>query len=196
LGRLGFDVVVGHFIKNPFDAGLASMVDVSYLFEPRLYFGFQRASRGTRAKKAFDLVTRFVGERNAQRLLLLADRFQQKGHVFSAADYLAYRDTQERRRFAEDLPGLVQEVLSPGWNNAPRYEERFTALENLAPDAFANELRLASAAVPSLPPLVNAWNEWSEGAAIEPCAYLGSRYLDALKGASQVTPADLILQSA
>ena len=39
----------------------------------------------------------------------------------------------------------------------------------------------AAARVITLPPLINAWNEWSEGAAIEPCAYLGTRYLDALR---------------
>jgi hypothetical protein len=196
LRRHGFDVVVGHFIKNPFDASLASVADVSYLFEPRLYFGFRRASRGAGAKRAFDMVTRLVGERAAQQLLLLADRVQQKGHVFSAADYLTYRETQERRLFVKALPGIVQEVLSPGWNNAPRYGSRFTALECIAPDVFGEELRSASAAVPSLPPLINAWNEWSEGAAIEPCAYLGSRYLDALNRAGESTPSKLLLQSA
>jgi hypothetical protein len=180
LRSLGHEVVVGHFIKNPFDAALASMVDVSYLFEPRLYFGFQRSSRGARAKKAFDAFARLVGERAAQRLLLLADRFQQKGHVFTTEDYLAYRGAAQRRRFVEALPGVVQEVLSPGWNNAPRYEERFTALESIAPEVFGDQVGAASAAVPGLPPLVNAWNEWSEGAAIEPCAYFGARYLDRL----------------
>jgi len=184
LHRHGFDVVVGQFIKNPFDASLASVVDVNYLFEPRLYFGFRRASRGAHAKRAFDLITRLVGEGAAQRLLLLGDRAQQKGRVFSAADYLTYRDTSERRRFVQTLPGTVQEVLSPGWNNSPRYDRRFTALESIAADVFGDQLRSASATEPSLPALVNAWNEWSEGAAIEPCAYLGSRFLDALNRAS------------
>jgi len=191
LRRNGFDIIVGHFIKNPFDASLASIADVSYLFEPRLYFGFRRASRSARAKQGFDMVRRLVGERAAQRLLLLADRVQQKGSVFSTSDYLNYRDTNERRLFVEALPGIIQEVLSPGWNNAPRYGIRFTALESIPPNVLGEELRMASAAVPGLPPLINAWNEWSEGAAIEPCTYLGSRYLDAINRMNKVSSSNL-----
>jgi hypothetical protein len=78
------------------------------------------------------------------------------------------------------LPGLVQEVISPGWNNAPRYAKRFTRLEDVPPAFFRTMLEDASRSN-GLPPLINAWNEWSEGAAIEPCAYLGSRYLDAAR---------------
>jgi hypothetical protein len=196
LRRHGFEVVVGHFIKNPFDSALAAVADVSYLFEPRLYFGFQRASRGARAKKAFDMVTRLLGERAAQRLLLLVDLFQQKGHVFPAVDYLAYRCAEARQCFVGALPGAVQEVVSPGWNNAPRYEDRFTALESITPEVLAEQLRSANATVSGLPPLINAWNEWSEGAAVEPCAYFGSRYLDALNVVSPSLSIDLALQSA
>jgi hypothetical protein len=181
LRRHGVEIAVGHFIKNPFDSELADFADASYLFEPRLYFGFRRTSRGTRAKRLFDAFQRVAGERASQRLLMLADRFQQRGLMHRAANYLAYRQAQERARFVEALPGAVQEVISPGWNNAPRYGERFTALESLEPQHVSQQVRQAAAQAHGLPPLINAWNEWSEGAAIEPCAYFGTRYLDALR---------------
>ena len=74
----------------------------------------------------------------------------------------------------------------PGWNNAPRYGERFTALADVPAAAFGELLRAPSRS--DLPLLINAWNEWSEGAAIEPCAYLGTRYLDALGSAPDGAP--------
>jgi hypothetical protein len=179
----GVEIAVGHFIKSPSDAGLARVADVSYLFEPRLYFGFQRMGRGSRAKQVLKGIKRLIGEYGAQRLLLLADRLQQKGQIYSVADYLAYLGSEERSQFMRGLTGSIQEVVSPGWNNAPRYESRFTALNDIAPKQVAEQVCAAAAQTPNLPPLINAWNEWSEGAAIEPCAYLGTQYLDAIASA-------------
>jgi hypothetical protein len=45
---------------------------------------------------------------------------------------------------------------------------------------FTDQLASHTASAPDLPILVNAWNEWTETAAIEPCAYLGTRYADAI----------------
>jgi hypothetical protein len=179
LREMGTEVVLGHFIKNPFDAPNSAFVDMSYLFEPRLYFGTRRAGRGSTAKAAVDRLRKIFGERAVQRLLLVFDRLQQRGQTFRADDYLAYLASDERRRFCSTLNGVVQQVISPGWNNTPRYDKRFTALEDLPPAAFGELVRdAASSAAP--PALINAWNEWSEGAAIEPCAYLGTRYLDVI----------------
>jgi Glycosyltransferase WbsX len=177
LAQMGTEIATGHFIKNPFDARHSALVDVSYLFEPRLYFGTRRKGRGGVAKAAFERMRGVVGEGAAQRLLTLSDRFQQRGRTFSAADHLRYLAGDERARLVRSLPGVVQEVISPGWNNAPRYDLRYTALQDLPVTSFKELVRRASS-TDAPPALINAWNEWSEGAAIEPCAYLGTRYLD------------------
>jgi hypothetical protein len=121
-----------------------------------------------------------LGKRVSDKLLLLFDRAQPKGATYPAAEFERYFRSSEREQLRASLPGLVQEVISPGWNNAPRYAKRFTRLEDVPPAFFRTMLEDASRSN-GLPPLINAWNEWSEGAAIEPCAYLGSRYLDAAR---------------
>ena len=181
LAQRGIDIAVAHFVKNPFDSQHTGLVEASYLFEPRLFFGMQRVSRSSAAKHGFDGARRLIGERAAARLLLLLDRMQQNGRTHSATDFLDYLASERRARFAASLPGVVQEVLSPGWNNSPRYGSRYTALESLPAERFGALVR--AAAHGPLPPLINAWNEWSEGAAVEPCAYFGTRYLDAIAAA-------------
>lgn len=195
LARKGVDIAFAHYIKNPFDAQCAGLVEASYLFEPRLFFGMQRASRGSGAKRAFDRVRSSLGERAAARLLTLFDRLQRNGRTHAASAFLDYLASAGRAEFAASLPGRVQQVLSPGWNNSPRYGARFTALQNLPAERFG-ELVRAAAASGTLPPLINAWNEWSEGAAVEPCAYFGTRYLDAIAEApAAVSPRPGVLQA-
>ena len=183
LARRGFEVYVAHFVKNPSDVEHSAVVDASYLFEPRLFFGMQRIARGSFAKRSFDRVRSLLGERAASRLLLLFDRAQPTGRTYSARGFLEYLRSERRANLVAAFGEVVQEVLSPGWNNVPRYAERFTALEDLPADDFAACLRAAAGNGP-LPPLINAWNEWSEGAAVEPCRYQGTRYLDAIASAA------------
>jgi hypothetical protein len=180
LRRMGYEPWFVHFVKNPFDTMYSGFMDGSYLFEPRLFFASRRRGRGARAKRTLDAATRLLGKSASEKLLLLFDRAQPKGITYSAADFARYIQSPERQQLRASLPGLVQEVISPGWNNAPRYAKRFTRLEDVPPQFFRAMLQDAIGRG-GLPPLINAWNEWSEGAAIEPCAYLGSRYLDAVR---------------
>lgn len=177
---MGFDIHIAHFVKNPFDVQNSNLVDATYLFEPRLYFGTQRVARSSGAKKAFDLFKKIVGDNNAARLLLMNDKLQKQGVVHSAEGFASYLKSADRAALIEKLGGPVQNVLTPGWNNTPRYREKFTALEDIDADVFADMLYESSKLSDSLPPLINAWNEWSEGASIEPCVYYGTRYLDAI----------------
>ena len=178
--RRGVEPLHAHFIKNPYEVRYSPLVDFSYLFEPRLFFGTRRKGRGPAAKAVLDLLSATLGGAAANRVLLLADRFQQKGRTYPAQQFVDYMMSAERAALVEDMGGTAQDVISPGWNNAPRYSDRFTSLESLSREDFIRLLQRPSRAAARVPLLINAWNEWSEGAAVEPCAYLGHRYLDAL----------------
>lgn len=176
----GYDICLGHFVKNPFDAQYSNLVDVTYLFEPRLFFGMQRAGRSTAAKRVHDGLKRLMSQKIVSHLTLLMDKIQQRGVTYDEKLFILYLQSEQRENFIRDIQGPAQDALSPGWNNTPRYSERFTAMGNIDAQVFAQLLLKSSDRCKQLPPLVNAWNEWSEGAAIEPCAYFESRYLDAI----------------
>jgi hypothetical protein len=143
-----------------------------------LYFGTRRLARGRTAGSALKSMRRLFGGAAVDRLMVVADKFQQRGNVYSSEEFINYMDSTARQRFIDSVGGLVQNVVSPGWNNAPRYGSSFTCLEPLSPMEFARLVLTSETSI--LPVLINAWNEWSEGAAVEPCVYLSSRYLDAL----------------
>lgn len=182
LAGLGFDVAMAHFVKNTADIALCAHTDATYIFEPRMFFNMGRSDRGTMARRAFDMATTVLGRDGANRLVVAAEKaLHADGRLFGADAFIAYMQSASR---AETLAGIQQphqDVLSPGWDNRPRYQRRqFTALEDLTADQFGTILRTSLQSA-TLPPLVNAWNEWTEKAAIEPCTYLGTRYLDVLK---------------
>jgi Glycosyltransferase WbsX len=178
----GVNPLLGHFVKNPMDVAFSRMVDFNYLFEPRLFFGTKRVARGVGAKRAMELIRSVFGGRFVDRMMVYLDRLQQKGTTYSASDFMAYMTSSERTHYLQSLGGLFQNVVSPGWNNTPRYGDRFTCLEPLPPQDFAK--LVLDSPQNELPVLINAWNEWSEGAAVEPCGYYGSGYLDALQSVS------------
>lgn len=180
LRERGHEIFIGHFVKNPSDVQYSSLVDATYLFEPRLFFGMQRMGRSSTAKRVHDGLRRLLSASLVSRLMLLMDKVQQRGVTYDAKLFILYLQSAGRESILRNIQGPVQDVLSPGWNNTPRYSDRFTAMGDIDAQVFAKLLLKSSDRCIQLPPLVNAWNEWSEGAAIEPCAYFESRYLDAI----------------
>jgi Glycosyltransferase WbsX len=180
--RRGFDMAVAHFIKNPFDLSFCSFTDASYLFEPRLFFSSKKFMRNGVAKYALNVTRKFFSASVIESFHIVMDRLQKSGVTYSVDSFLTYMNSPERKSWLTALGHPWQDVLSPGWNNTPRYGDRFTALASLDASTFEG---LVSKTLRNgdLPPLINAWNEWTEGAAIEPCAYLGQNYLDAITSA-------------
>lgn len=102
-----------------------------------------------------------------------------KGDLFSYDNVVASsmaRWTTEYRIF----PGAM-----PAWDNTPRRMERGRIFIGSTPEKYEDWLRAACAfARAHLPPeerfvFINSWNEWAEGAQLEPSAAHGFAYLNA-----------------
>ncbi len=72
------------------------------------------------------------------------------------------------------------------WDNASRYKNRATIFRGATPEGFSRWLTRLVDTMPqrNLPEdfiFLNAWNEWSEGAYLEPDERYGYQYLEAVK---------------
>jgi lipopolysaccharide biosynthesis protein len=79
--------------------------------------------------------------------------------------------------------------VNPGWDNEPRRAGRGRVYAHASPRGYRDWLqRTLTSRVTALPPpqrlvFVNAWNEWAEGAVLEPDARLGHAWLEATRQA-------------
>ena len=85
--------------------------------------------------------------------------------------------------------------VNPGWDNEPRRSGGGRVFAHASPRGYRDWLRHAIGAAqrrfPAQPLVfVNAWNEWAEGAVLEPDTRLGYAWLEATRQALQPTPAD------
>lgn len=78
----------------------------------------------------------------------------------------------------------VYQVAFPDWDNAPRYKERATFFNNISPENFGNALDIIKRKIKNHDDkfiFINAWNEWSEGAYLEPDETNKFKYLEVIK---------------
>ena len=80
------------------------------------------------------------------------------------------------------------ETVCVGWDNSPRAEERGWVLHNSTPEAYESWLQAAIERAQEEPPehrlvFLNSWNEWAEGAHLEPDTLHGHAYLEATRSA-------------
>lgn len=80
--------------------------------------------------------------------------------------------------------------VNPAWNNEPRRSGKGRVFAHASPRGYRDWLRHAVATArrrfPAKPLVfVNAWNEWAEGAILEPDARLGHAWLEATRSALQ-----------
>ena len=90
---------------------------------------------------------------------------------------------------------LRYECVCPSWDNTARRGADSWLLHNSTPEAYQEWLELAIRRTLERPPsqrlvFLNAWNEWAEGAHLEPDQQHGLEYLEATKRALERTSAD------
>ncbi len=175
--RAGLNPLIGFFVKNVSDMQYSRFFDFCYLFEPRLFFNFQGVRQNRLAIKVFKIISDAISSRMAESFSEKITRFlNRSGSNYTFAKFLRYFTSAERHQFVRSSACPTQEIVTCGWNNAPRYRDRFTKLEVPTVEQFSTMMDMVADSAASrneMPLLCNAWNEWSEGAAIEPCSYLG-----------------------
>jgi hypothetical protein len=89
----------------------------------------------------------------------------------------------------DTVPYTRYPAVFPSWDNTPRQPDRGTSFDAISPEAFRiyveekiEELRQFLVGDNRLL-FVNAWNEWAEGAHLEPDTGYGHRWLEALRDA-------------
>lgn len=102
-----------------------------------------------------------------------------------------YRDVVEKLIERPDPPFRRYPCVAPMWDNTPRVKVGGrTLLHGSTPELYEHWLEGAAEKVASNPPeeqlvFINAWNEWAEGAYLEPDIKHGRAYLEATKRAME-----------
>ena len=98
---------------------------------------------------------------------------------------LDYDDVVEAMRRRDPVAYQRWPGVFPGWDNSPRRRREALIIRNAMPETFQEWVRAAKAEAEKVRPdgllFVNAWNEWAEGAVLEPDQRNGDQFLQALK---------------
>jgi hypothetical protein len=103
---------------------------------------------------------------------------------------LTFHDYEETWKKIVEIRSDQELTSFPGafvdWDNSSRYKHRATIFYGATPPVFENWLSKLIESMPkrNLPEnfiFLNAWNEWSEGAYLEPDEKYGYEYLEAVK---------------
>ena len=111
------------------------------------------------------------------------DRLDLFDPEFSAAVY-DYGEVAAASLAADHEYPLIRTV-APGWDNDPRREGRGLVLHGATPAKYQDWLDKTIAAAAQKPffdetiVCINAWNEWAEGAFLEPDVHFGAAFLNA-----------------
>ena len=106
-----------------------------------------------------------------------------------------YRQFVADRIAAKSPDYALHRTVMPGWDNTPRQPDRGLIFVNSSPEVYELWLREVTAqTVRTRPPserlvFINAWNEWAEGAYLEPDRRYGHQYLEATRRALTTRPA-------
>ncbi len=97
---------------------------------------------------------------------------------------LDYREAMCHSLARPSTPYPLYRGVMPGWDNTPRRMERATAWINSSPELYGRWLRAVIDKMQREQPaehqlvFINAWNEWAEGAHLEPDSRNGYRNLE------------------
>ncbi|SEJ06270.1 glycoside hydrolase family 99-like domain-containing protein [Frateuria terrea] len=103
-----------------------------------------------------------------------------------AGDVFDWRELARAAEAQADPPYPRYPGVNPGWDNEPRRSGKGRVFKHASPRGYRDWLRRAIARAQRRQPamvFINAWNEWAEGAVLEPDTRLGYAWLQATRDA-------------
>lgn len=100
--------------------------------------------------------------------------------IYSYYDYL--NSMSQNENFFNDIP--VYHSVFPDWDNTARYKDKATLFKDANVDHYKSALQISYNGLTKKHKkiiFINAWNEWSEGAYLEPDIKSGLTYLQATR---------------
>jgi lipopolysaccharide biosynthesis protein len=144
------------------------------------------------ARYGFDAVVEFPPHQ--LRTVKLPDTLEATSGGFSSIVF-------DYRQFVADCIArpqpdyMLHHAVMPGWDNTPRRPNRAMLFLNSSPECYELWLReVVARTIRTRRPsqrlvFINAWNEWAEGAYLEPDRRFGHQYLEATRRAlTEVNP--------
>ena len=140
---------------------------------------------------SIDFFPDWTGLGSAQRSLgiRVRNRLARGAAVYDYAEVAINRISKPLRADPPRFP-----CVSPGWDNTPRRSEGAVVLHGASPVLYERWLtaeaeRVMKADFESPVVFVNAWNEWAEGASLEPSQRFGRAFLNStLRSSTRLKP--------
>lgn len=137
-------------------------------------------------RKGYDAEAEFQPKRVEHHSTIITKRVHPVRRDFGGTVY-DYKDLVMNRKYKADRGSAkaVYPAVMPMWDNTARRNHRGTIFHGSSPDLYRMWLRDAVEYMRSQSGLegkmvfINAWNEWGEGAYLEPDRYYGYAYLEA-----------------
>ncbi|PTO68215.1 glycoside hydrolase family 99-like domain-containing protein [Vibrio splendidus] len=173
---LHFIAMRAYEIYNP--ESVYKKFDAIVNFQPRYAVNKYLSKRSASVKK-LESIARTLPEKWQA---VIANVMKRNSYTtYSYTDYLATLDKSSDLKF---LDKTCYQAIFPDWDNTARYNQRATFFSDVSLAGFKYALDVAATNVESDSErflFVNAWNEWSEGAYLEPDEKFGFEKLEAIK---------------
>lgn len=140
------------------------------------------------ASLGFDAAVEFPPHQNTAEPIEPPSSSNRNTEIFAYEDFA----TASQSKFNRDY--VRHPCVVPGWDNSARRRLLVSlVMQGSSPEKYANWLRAAITYAQEKPEdgrlvFVNAWNEWAEGAHLEPDKRYGTSYLEATFKALDIPP--------
>ena len=150
-------------------------IDGYYYFEPGYSLKNDLGLAGTVSYNAGTLVRSLRNRLLGRRFGYILERRVSAERIMRAIAGRSYADNE--------FPGII-----PAWDNTPRRSYKGLIYKGCSPELFEKTLKVLKEKVEGHPAdfvYVNAWNEWGEGAYVEPDESARYAYLEAIRRVQQ-----------